>query len=127
MTRDELLALGLSEEQAQAVLAEAEQTEVEIAGLRAQVAELTALLEERDRRDEALALLPQYQPRDAQLVLQLIDLNNIEDGGLEAQVEALKKRAPYLFAGEPDPAGGTAASGMNASEFDMNAFLRGEN
>ena len=120
MTHDELLALGLSEEQAGAVLADAGQAQDEIA-------RLNALLEARDRRDAVLALLPQYQPRDAQLVLQLIDLGNIENGGLEAQMEALKKRAPYLFADEADPAGGTAASGMNASEFDMNAFLRGEN
>lgn len=120
MTHDELLALGLTEEQAGAVLADAEQAQAEIA-------RLAALLEARDRRDAALALLPQYQPRDAQLVLQLIDLNDIENDGLARQVEALKKRAPYLFEGESDPAGGTAASGMNASEFDMNAFLRGEN
>ena len=120
MTHDELLALGLSEEQAGAVLADGEQAQAEIA-------RMNALLEERDRRDAALALLPRYQPRDAQLVLQLVDLNHIEDGGLAQQMEALKKRAPYLFADESDPAGGTAASGMNASEFDMNAFLRGEN
>jgi len=120
MTREELLALGLTEDQAGAVLEDAKQTEVEIERLNAQ-------LEERDRRDAALALLPQYQPKDAQLVLKLIDLGRIEEGGLQEQVQALKKRAPYLFTDEPDPAGGTAASGMNPIEFDMNAFLRGEN
>ena len=120
MTREELLALGLTEDQAGAVLEDAKQTEVEIERLNAQ-------LEERDRRDAALALLPQYQPKDAQLVLKLIDLGRIEEGGLQEQVQALKKRAPYLFTDEPDPAGGAAASGMNPIEFDMNAFLRGEN
>lgn len=120
MTREELLALGLNEEQVQAVLEDAEQTEVEIA-------RLTALLQERDKRDAVLAQLPQYQPKDAHLVLELIDLNRIEGDGLKEQIEALKKRAPYLFADESDPAGGSAASGMNPTEFDMNAFLRGEN
>ena len=120
MTHEELLALGLTDEQAGAVLEDAEQTRVEIEQLRRQ-------LEERDRRDAALSQLPQYQPRDAELVLKLIDLDRIEGEALKEQVEALKKRAPYLFADAPDPAGGAAASGMNASEFDMNAFLRGEN
>ena len=125
MTREELLALGLSEDQAQAVLADAEQTEVEIN-------RLNALLALRDKRDAVLEALPQYKPRDPRLLLKLIDLERItidEEGlhGLAEQVEALKKTAPYLFADESDPAGGTAASGMHVSEFDMNAFLRGEN
>lgn len=120
MTHDELLALGLTEDQAGAVLEG-------ISALTAQIANLQQALDLRDRRDAVLAKLPQYQPRDAQILLSLIDLTRIEDGGLEEQIEALKKRAPYLFADASDPAGGTAASGMNPVEFDMNAFLRGDN
>ena len=120
MTHEELLALGLTEDQAGAVLEG-------FSALAAQIADLEAQLSLRDKRDAVLAQLPQYQPKDAQILLSLIDLTHIEEGGLEAQIEALKKRAPYLFANEPDPAGGTAASGLNPTEFDMNAFLRGEN
>ena len=120
MTREELLELGLTEEQAGAVLADAKQTAVEIE-------QLTAQLVMRDRRDAVLAALPQHKPKDPQLVAKLIDPENIEGDALAEQIAALKKRAPYLFHDEPDPAGGTAASGMNAPEFDMNAFLRGEN
>lgn len=120
MTHDELLALGLTEDQAGAVLAAFD-------ALAAQIANLQAQLTLRDQRDAVLAKLPQYQPRDAQILLSLIDLTHIDDGGLEEQIAALKKRAPYLFADAPDSAGGTAASGMNPIEFDMNAFLRGDN
>ncbi|MBP3486518.1 MAG: phage scaffolding protein [Oscillospiraceae bacterium] len=142
MTRDELLALGLTDEQAGAVLAAftglqaqidaAKQTEVENASLTARIAALEEEIQLRDKRDAVLMELPAHQPRDVQIILRLIDLSRIgmEEGkitGLNEQLHALRAAAPYLFAGAPDPVGGTAASGMHPTDFDMNTFLRGEN
>lgn len=142
MTREELTALGLSDEQAQTVTAEfdrlsgllaaAKQTEVENTELAAQVAALQAQIELRDKREAVLTALPEYKPRDAQIILRLIDLDKItlEEGrisGLAEQLQALKSAAPYLFTDAPDPVGGTAASGLRPDHFDMNTFLRGEN
>lgn len=132
MTRDELLALGLNDEQAGAVqaafdaqAAAREQTEVENAQLRAQI-------ELRDKRDAVLFALPAYKPKDAQIVLRLIDLEQVsieggEISGLDEQVKTLQTAAPYLFTELPDPVGGTAAPGVHPEHFDMNTFLRGEN
>lgn len=125
MTRDELLALELTEEQAGAVLSEFDKINL-------QLTELTAQLELRDKRDAVLFALPAYHPKDAQIVLRLIDLEQVsmEDGklsGLAEQVQDLMAAAPYLFTEIPDPVGGTAAPGVHPEHFDMNTFLRGEN
>ena len=141
MTHEELLALGLTEEQAGAVRAALEameaqlqalkQTEVENAALRAELTEIQQQLQLRDKRDAVLSALPAFKPRDVQLLLRLIDLAKIQvtDGkisGLDTQVQDLRERAPYLFLGLPDPVGGSPMGGIGPTEFDMNAFLRGE-
>jgi len=149
MTRDELLALGLTDEQAGAVaegfealnaqvaqlnawLELAKQTEVENAELTAKLAAMEAELSLRDKRDAVLSELPSFHPRDARILMRLIDLEKIGIGeggitGLQEQVQELKACAPYLFLDSPDPVGGTAAHGMNPTHFDMNTFLRGDN
>lgn len=148
MTREELLALGLTDEQAGAVLEglsalqaqiaqltaaldAAKQADAGTADLAARLAAAQAQLALRDKRDAVLTALGAYKPRDARLLLRLIDLELISVGdgkisGLEEQVRALREAAPYLFLDSPDPVGGTAASGLSPADFDMNAFLRGE-
>lgn len=135
MTRDELIGLGLDDEQVQAVAAELDRLDGLLESARQaelENARLLAQIELRDKRDAVLAALPEFRPRDAQIILRLIDLNKITIGdgaplGLAEQVQALKAAAPYLFLDSPDPVGGTAASGMRHDHFDMNTFLRGEN
>jgi hypothetical protein len=135
MTREELLALGLSEEQAQNIAAELEtaaQLAAENARLQEQISALQTQIDLHDKRDAVAAQLPLFKPRDVQLVLRLIDLDKItiEEGkvsGLDEQIQALQSTAPYLFLEMPDPVGGTAASGLHHEHFDMNTFLRGEN
>lgn len=74
--------------------------------------------------------LAQYKPRDAKVLVKLLDDSKIsiaEDGsisGLAEQVEALKNSSAYLFADTPDSKGGNPDAGNTGGAFDMNAFLR---
>lgn len=133
MTNDEQLILDPSETQARIteLSAQLHQTQTELAERTAQLEQAQAQFALREKQDAVSALLGAYHPRDAQLLLRLLDLNQItlqndEAQGLEAQMRALRERAPYLFADLPDSNGGSAAGGDAFIDFDMNAFLRGE-
>lgn len=75
--------------------------------------------------------ITQYKPRDAAMLLRLLDMDKIEqaeDGtlnGLKEQVDPLKENSSFLFLDTPDPRGGNPDAGSGGGAFDMNAFLRG--
>lgn len=85
------------------------------------------------QQDETLlGALASYNPRDAKMLLKLLDRNKIvfaDDGsitsGLKEQVEPLKESRGFLFSDSPDPNGGNQNPGNGGGAFDMNAFLRG--
>lgn len=85
------------------------------------------------QQDESLlSAVAAYNPKDAKMVLKLLDRNKIvfaEDGsitsGLKEQVEPMKEASGFLFSDSPDPNGGNQNPGNGGGAFDMNAFLRG--
>lgn len=85
------------------------------------------------QQDEALlGAVASYNPKDAKMLLKLLDRNKIvfaEDGsvasGLKEQVEPMKESSAFLFSDSPDPNGGNPNPGNGGGAFDMNAFLRG--
>lgn len=108
------------------------QTEVENEQLKAKLQEMTRAQEHAHKERLVLQALEAYAPRDARLILRLMDLEQIhfhENGapeGLNEQLFPLLSEAPYLFLQPTDAVGGRAESGELEEEFDMNAFLRGE-
>lgn len=85
------------------------------------------------QQDETLlGALASYKPKDAKMLLKLLDRNKIvfaDDGsiasGLKEQVEPMKESSAFLFSDSPDPNGGNPNPGNGGGAFDMNAFLRG--
>lgn len=85
------------------------------------------------QQDESLlSALAAYNPKDAKMVLKLLDRSKIvfaEDGsitsGLKEQVDPMKEASGFLFSDSPDPNGGNQTPGNGGGTFDMNAFLRG--
>lgn len=166
MKREELRAMGLSEEQVNTIMKqngqdieaarnEAAQEKARADGLQEQLTSLTADL--ASARNEAVTAkdlkarldaaeakikasakigavrdaIAQYKPRDAAMLLRLLDMDKIEqaeDGtltGLREQVDPLKENSSFLFSDTPDPRGGNPDAGSGGGAFDMNAFLRG--
>lgn len=86
------------------------------------------------QQDETLlGALASYKPKDAKMLLKLLDRNKIvfaDDGsiasGLKEQVEPMKESSGFLFSDSPDPNGGNPNPGNGGGAFDMNAFLRGK-
>lgn len=87
------------------------------------------------QQDETLlGELAYYKPKDAKMLLKLLDRNKIvfaDDGsitsGLKEQVEPMKENSGFLFSDSPDPNGGNPNPGNGGGgTFDMNAFLRGQ-
>ena len=86
------------------------------------------------QQDETLlGALAAYLPKDAKILLKLLDRNKIvfaDDGsitsGLKEQVDPLKESSGFLFSDSPDPNGGNPNPGNGGGAFDMNAFLRGK-
>ena len=83
------------------------------------------------RNDAILGALASHKPRDAKMLMKLLDLEKIDvadDGavtGLDEQLSPMKEHSAYLFTDAPDPEGGNPAGGGSGGTFDMNAFLRG--
>jgi hypothetical protein len=85
------------------------------------------------QQDETiLGALAAYNPKDAKMLMKLLDRSKIvfgEDGaivsGLKEQVDPLKEHSGYIFTDSPDPNGGNQNPGNGGGAFDMNAFLRG--
>lgn len=86
------------------------------------------------QQDETLlSAVASYNPKDAKMLLKLLDRNKIvfaDDGsiasGLKEQVEPMKESSGFLFSDSPDPNGGNPNPGNGGGAFDMNAFLRGK-
>ena len=125
MTREELLALGLSPGQADAVHAQ-------ISPLQGRIRELEGKIALGEKKNAVLAALGPYNARNDALLMRLIDLDRVEIGkdgeidGLRGQIDALRAASPYLFRDLPDPDGGNPGAAAAAAAFDMNTFLRGE-
>lgn len=167
MKREELRAMGLTEDQVNTIMKlngqdiEAAKTEAATEkaradGLQSQLDGLTtelttarneagnfkdlkAKLDAADarvkayqRNDAILGALAAHKPRDAKMMLKLLDMDKIvfaEDNtivsGLDEQIKPMKESNPYIFADAPDSSGGTPPAGGGGA-FDMNAFLRGQ-
>lgn len=167
MKREELNAMGLTEDQVNTIMkqngqdieaakAEAAAEKSRADGLQAQLEGLTteltnarneagnfkdlkAKLDAADakvkaykRNDAILTALAAYKPKDAKMLLKLLDTDKIifdkDDttivSGLEEQVKPMKESNAYIFTDAPDDNGGTPPGGSGGT-FDMNAFLRG--
>lgn len=168
MKREELKAMGLTEDQVNTIMKlngqdiEAAKTEAATEkaradGLQSQLdgltSELTAARNEAGnfkdlkakldaadakvkaykRNDAILTALAAYKPKDAKMLLKLLDMDKIvfenDDttivSGLDEQVKPMKESSVFLFTDAPDDNGGTPP-GNSGGAFDMNAFLRGQ-
>lgn len=167
MKREELRAMGLTEDQVNTIMkqngqdieaakneaatekARADGLQAQLDGLTTELAtarneagnfkDLKAKLDAAEarakayqRNDSVLSALAAHKPRDAKMLLKLLDMDKIvfaEDNtivsGLDEQVTPMKESNPYIFTDAPDPNGGTPPAGGGGA-FDMNAFLRGQ-
>lgn len=99
--------------------------------LKAQLAKAQNDLSDMRKAGKLREALAEYKPRDAEVLLKLIDSGRIsiaESGevvGLKDQIEPLRKSSGYLFADTPTDRGGAPAAGAGTDGFNMNEFLRG--
>lgn len=113
-------------------LATAQESASSAAALRKSFDDLTAKHNATIKANAIRDALAEYKPRDASVIMHLIDHEKVTveaDGkvvsGLKEQVESLKAASAYLFSDAPDPAGGNPNPAPAGGGFDMNAFLRG--
>lgn len=168
MKREELRAMGLTEDQVNTIMklngqdieaakSEAATEKARADGLQGQLDSLTteltnarneagnfkdlkAKLDAADakvkaykRNDAILTALAAYKPKDAKMLLKLLDPDKIvfaEDdntivSGLDEQVKPMKETSVFLFTDAPDDQGGNPPGGGSGGKFDMNALLRG--
>lgn len=135
MKREELKALGLTDEQIEKIMAlngqaiEAWKAQAEAEKGRADTAQADlAGAQKTARLKDALGA---YKPKDAALLMKLLDADKIslgEDGkltGLEEQIKPLRESSGYLFADMPSERGGKPdIGGPSGQAFNMNDFLR---
>lgn len=101
------------------------------AELRRQLGEAQARIDATTKANAVRDALTQYNPRDADMIMRLLDMDKINvanDGaitGLKEQMDPMKETSGFLFTDAPDPNGGTPPAGGGGA-FDMNAFLRGQ-
>ena len=84
------------------------------------------------RQESLIGALTTYNPKDAKMLLKLIDQEKIVFGddntvisGLDEQIKPLKESNGYIFTDTPDTRGGNQNTNSGGGAFDMNAFLRG--
>ena len=84
------------------------------------------------RQESLIGALATYKPKDAKMLLKLIDQEKIVFGddnavisGLDEQIKPLKESNGYIFTDTPDTRGGNQNTNTGGGAFDMNAFLRG--
>lgn len=120
------------EERLKQTLAQLRESKAENERLQGRLEEIERRRALEEKKAQILSAIEALSPRDPQLILRLIDLEQVRIGekgvpeGLNEQLNPLRERAPYLFLEAVDPAGGSPESGDYEEEFDMNAFLRGE-
>lgn len=144
MTREQLKELNMTDEQIDRVMALngrqinelKAQRDSEKQRAEAAQGELNRMQSEaaRARKAEKIrAALGTYKPRDAELVMRILDEERIELdeadrlSGLEEQVQRLREHSGYLFEQTPSAQGGLCVPQMqvdNPQDFDMNDFLR---
>lgn len=101
------------------------------AELRRQLGETQARLDASTKANAVRDAVTQYKPRDAAVIMRLIDMDKItvgQDGtltGLKEQMDPMKEASAFLFADAPDNSGGMPPAGGGGNAFDMNSFLRG--
>lgn len=118
--------------QLQGELTKAQKSAGDFEGLKAQLAKAQSDLAGIQKTAKIKAALGAYKPKNADLVMRLLDADQIsvsDDGkftGLDEQVAPLRDQSGYLFEDTPTPSGGKPGLGAPNDEFNMNNFLRGE-
>lgn len=113
-------------------LAAAQKNTGDVTALKAQLTQAQEALSSAQKTGKLRAALGEFKPRDAELLLRLIDQSKVtvtetgEMTGLKDQVEALRQTSGYLFADTPTDKGGAPAGGSGGGDFNMNDFLRGK-
>lgn len=123
---------GELKERLDQTLEQLKQTQIENERLQGRLQEIERERALDEKKALVLSAIEALNPKDAPLILRLIDFEQVKIGensaleGLNEQLAPLLRSAPYLFLEAVDPAGGSPESGDYEEEFDMNTFLRGE-